>query len=177
MAHAHVYVQGYNTLPYCVLYEGLSQKYKNLTITVSSKIFNLFEPILDIKPRLLHSFLPIKKKKKTSHLCGTVPFQYKGVSFREFWKFLYGRTKKKGVPNRQNLDIPFASPSSFIFTNLYLKFRPFRVISPIHPSPTSLLIAFPTLTFALFSSFSRYPLRRSRLSFGAGQLLSPLYSA
>ena len=162
MAHAHVYVQGYNTLPYCVLYEGLSQKYKNLTITVSSKFFNLFEPILDIK----HPLLP-SNKKKTSHLCGTVPFQYKGVSFREFWKFLYGRTKKKGVPNRQNLDIPFASPSSFIFTNLYLKFRPFCVIPPIHPSP-SLLIAFPTLNLALLASFSRCPLRRSRLSFGAG---------
>ena len=79
-------------------------------------------------------------------------------------------TPKKGVPIHQNLDIPFASPFSFIY-------RPFRVISSLHPSPTSLLIAFPTLTFALFSSFSRCPLRRSRLSFGAGQLLSPLYSA
>ena len=35
--------------------------------------------------------------KKKLHFCGFVPSHYKGASSREFWKFLYGHTKKRSA--------------------------------------------------------------------------------
>ena len=90
----------------------MTKKNKNSTITVSSNFLNLFKPISDIKTCLLRFILSKKKIFSFLWICS---FHHKGASIREFWKFLFGHTKK-GVPIRHNLDIPFASSFSFIST-------------------------------------------------------------
>ena len=118
-----------------MLYEWLSQKYKNLTLTVSSKILTSS----DLFWTSNHVFSTSFNKKKLLIFVELFLFNTKESHFANFGLFSMD-APKKGVPNRQNLDIPFASPSSFIFTNLYLKLRRFRVISPNFSSRSSLYL-------------------------------------